>query len=37
MGIPALEVGFPKHEGKGAAAHEHDDHLKEKGHRFFNR
>jgi hypothetical protein len=29
MGVPALEVGFPKHQAKSADAHEHNDHLKE--------
>jgi hypothetical protein len=28
VGIPALDVGFPKHQAKRAEAHEHNDHLK---------
>ena len=28
LGIPALEMGFPKHEGKSTDAYEHNDCLK---------
>jgi hypothetical protein len=28
VGIPALDVGFPKHKGKSADADEHNDYLK---------